>query len=143
CPAGQIGLVTQQSTQDTCTGTTTPWTTISSSCQPPPTTGTCQPSTESRTQACPTGQGGQIIQSRSSTCASPTATPVWSTWNTVSNTCTSACSQGGNSCCIVRRETRPGPECPAGTWGTAGEQERFLGCVNAQTQAASWTPWQD
>ena len=143
CPAGQVGQVVQTRVHDTCAGTMTPWATLSSSCQPPPPPATCTPGADTQIVACPAGQGGQINQVRSSTCASPTAVPTWGSWTTTSNTCTASCSGGGSSCCTVQRQTQPGPVCPAGTYGTAGEQERFLGCVNAQTQAASWTAWQD
>lgn len=143
CPVGQIGQVVQSRNHDTCAGTYTAWATISNSCAPQPPTGTCSPETQNQTVACPAGQGGQLVQSRSSTCPTPTSAPVWGSWSTVSNTCTTSCTQGGNSCCTVQRQTQPGPACPAGTYGAAGEQERFLGCVNAQTQSGSWTPWQD
>lgn len=143
CPIGQIGQIVQSSQQDTCAGTSTPWVTTSNSCQPQPPSATCSPSTQQQTLACPAGQGGQVVQTRSSTCATSTSAPSWSPWATVSNTCTTSCTQGGSSCCTVKRETQPGAACAAGTYGTAGEQERFLGCANAMTQSASWTPWQD
>lgn len=143
CPLGQIGQVTQERQHDTCAGTYTPWVTASNSCQPQPPAATCTPSMQAQVLPCPAGQGGQIVQHQSSTCAFPTAVPAWSGWMTVSNTCTTSCDQGGNSCCTVQRRTQPGPVCAAGTYGTAGEQESFLGCLTPQTQAGSWTPWQD
>lgn len=143
CPIGQIGQVVQARDHDTCAGTYTPWTTTSNSCQPSPPANTCTPSTSQLVIACPAGQGGQIVQERSSTCATPTSPPTWSPPNVISNTCTASCSQGGANCCQVQRQTRPGPGCAAGSYGAAGEQESFLGCVNATTQAASWTAWQD
>lgn len=141
CPAGQTGNITQTRQLDTCAGTYTPWVTTSSSCMFG-TAATCTPATATQTIACPAGQGGQIQQTQSSNCPSPTSVPTWSGWTTISSTCTAACVASG-TCCTVRRE---GPQtnagCPAGQYGDLSrEQERFLGCVNATTQAGAWSAW--
>lgn len=138
--AGQIGQVVQSRNHDTCAGTYTPWTTISDSCQPQPPTGTCTPSTQQQPIACPAGQGGQIVQTRSSSCTTPTSVPTWSPWTTVSSTCTAGCVSAG-TCCTPIPEERPVP-CPAGTYGAGGREVRFLGCVNATTQSTTWSAWQ-
>jgi hypothetical protein len=144
CPAGQIGQIAQRRDVNTCTGTDTGWQVVAggNACQPAPAAPTCTPSTAERTVACPAGQGGQIVQTRSATCANPTAAPTWSAWVTTSNTCTASCVVNG-TCCVVKRATQTVVKpCAAGTYGAAGEdQERFLGCVNAMTQSGSWTPW--
>lgn len=146
CPLGQIGQIVQQRDHDTCAGTYTPWANTSFSCQPQPPTGTCSPSTEERIIACPAGQGGQIVQSRSSACPTPSSVPVWGVWSDVSNTCTSNCAAGapdpfGNTCCTPIPEERSAP-CPIGTYGPGGREIRFQGCVNATTQSATWSAWQ-
>src|SRR5690606_36050263 len=48
------------------------------------------------------------------------------------------------NCCQVRKDgphegTQP---CPAGTYGVVNVvQERFLGCLDATTQAPNWSDW--
>lgn len=146
CPAGQVGSVVQRRDVDSCTGVGSPWTQLASSCQEPPAVATCVPSTERRPFECPSGQGGQIIRERSSTCSSPTADPTWPDWSDshiVSSNCLSSCAAAG-TCCTPQRQ---GPEtttdqCPAGTYGSiVSERERFRGCLNAET-LGPWGPWQ-
>lgn len=142
CPAGQVGSVVQRREVDSCTGSASPWVELANTCQAAPAVvATCLPTTEQRVQPCPAGQGGQQIQERSSSCASPTASPTWGSWNTISNNCTASCASTG-TCCVPVRETRSmSNQCPAGTYGTSGTQEeRFRSCLNATT-AGSWTAW--
>lgn len=148
CPAGQTGHIVEESTQDTCAGTQTPWTQVpgpaGNTCRAPETP--CTMSAEGPVPfACPAGQGGQILRTRYSTCSAPTGVapqwPAWSDAHTISNTCTTACSHGGSSCCTPIPETRV-VECPAGSYGPGTPQIRFRGCVNATTQSGSWSAWQ-
>ena len=146
CPAGQVGSVVQRRDVDSCTGVGSPWTQLTSSCQEPPVpVATCVPSTERRPFECPSGQGGQIIRERSSTCSSPTADPTWPLWSDshiVSSNCRSSCAAAG-TCCTPQRQTETTTDpCPAGTYGSSGaERERFRGCLNAET-LGPWGPWQ-
>lgn len=138
CPAGQTGHIIQQRTLDSCAGTYTPWTTISTSCQSPVPGATCTPTTEERSLSCPPGQTSPslppIIQVRSSSCSSPAATPDWTPWETISNTCR------GTATCAPERETGPIP-CAAGYYGPwEGNRERFRSCINATTQGG-WSTW--
>lgn len=147
CPSGQIGQIVEESERDTCAGTSTAWTQVLNSCQMQPPGGTCTPTTEERTIACPAGQGGQIVQTRSSRCASPTAVPEWITpplpdgWSTTSNTCTGSCVATGTCCTPIPDVPRDVP-CPAGTYGSGGQEIRWLGCLNATTQSTTWSAWQ-
>ena len=135
CPAGQTGQIIQTRSLDSCAGTYTPWVTQSTTCAPSTVPSTCTPSTQTRTLACLPGMTGQIEQSSSSTCATPTSTPVWSAWTTYNNTCT------GTGTCSPQRETGPIP-CPAGEYGPyAGERERLRRCTSATMQAPSWDAW--
>ncbi|MCW4454805.1 type II secretion system GspH family protein [Flavobacterium sp. MXW15] len=120
CPAGQTGHIIQQRTLDSCAGTYTPWTTTSTTCQSPVPGATCTPTTEERQLSCPPGQTSPslppIIQVRSSSCSSPTATPDWTPWETIRNTC-----RGTATCVAPAPEWRPAPykgACPAGMTGT-------------------------
>lgn len=134
CPAGQTGQILQERTLDTCAGSYTPWTTVSSNCQATP-TASCTPASEERTLACGGGMTGSIREIRSSSCPSPTAAPVWSSWQAVSNTCS------GNGTCLPQRESGPIP-CATGYYGPlAGNRERFLNCASSSAQASSWTAW--
>lgn len=143
---GETGQIVEQSTLDTCAGTSTPWTQVPAltTCQAPPPPACVSSSQREEHVPCPAGQGGEIVRERYSTCSSPTALQSWPAWNSthvVSNTCTNACSQGGGSCCEPIPETRPAP-CPAGTYGPGGQEIRFQGCANATTQSATWSAWQ-
>ncbi len=52
-------------------------------------TATCTPlPTETRTQSCPAGETGTIIQTRTSSCLSGAVSPSWGEWTTTTNTCT-------------------------------------------------------
>lgn len=148
---GETGQIVEQSTLDTCAGTSTPWTQVPglTTCQTPPPPACVSSSERQPVVACPAGQGGNIVRERYSTCASSTATPVWPAWSSthvISNTCTSNCAVGapdpfGNTCCTPIQEKRPAP-CPAGTYGPGGWEIRFQGCANATTQSATWSAWQ-
>lgn len=142
CPPGQLGSIVRRREVDSCTGSASPWVELANTCQAAPAVvATCVPTTEQRVQPCPAGQGGQQVQERSSSCASPTAAPTWGSWNTISNNCTASCAPTG-TCCVPVRETRSmSNQCPAGTYGTSGTQEeRFRSCLNATT-AGPWTVW--
>lgn len=144
CPGTDIGQIVEARTVNSCDGTSTPWTEVSRTCEPPPvSTPTCTPSSQQQTISCPPGQGGSQVQVRSSSCPTPTSTPVWGPWSTISNNCTSSCAAAG-TCCTAQRQTQTVMEpCPTGTYGNSSrDEERFLGCVNATTQAPNWTPWQ-
>jgi formylglycine-generating enzyme required for sulfatase activity len=45
------------------------------------------PATETRTQNCPAGQTGSIIETRTASCPNPSGSFVWSAWIETSNTC--------------------------------------------------------
>ena len=88
CPVNQSGSITQTKTK-TCTtsgqGIWGEWQTTSNTCvQNPP---TCQVTSQTQTQACPTGYTGSITQTRSSMCPDPYGSPVWQPWATTSNSC--------------------------------------------------------
>ena len=135
CSAGQTGQIIQTRSLDTCAGTYTPWTTTSTMCQNAAGPATCTPSSDTQTLGCAPGETGSIQQSRTSSCSSPTATPTWSAWETVSATCR------GSSTCQPQRETGPVP-CASGQYGAwSGERERFRRCTNATTQAPGWDAW--
>lgn len=148
CPWGQTGLIVAHRTIDSCTGVGEPWITVQDSCADP-VQATCRPDAEvqSRAIACPTG-GGQQIQERvrNSSCPvldEPEVWGAWSAWSTISSNCQANCLLAGN-CCQVRKDgphegTQP---CPAGTYGVVNVvQERFLGCLDATTQAPNWSDW--
>jgi len=145
CPLGQVGQIVQQRTIDTCRGITPAWEEVSNSCQAPATG--CTPSFNriTRNVACPNAGGHQVQeQTRTSAClAGVEVWPAWSAPNTISSNCQASCVDAGN-CCVPQREARPTPDvCPAGTWGDLQRmEERYLGCANASTQAASWSAWQ-
>lgn len=152
CPAGQTGHRVEESTQDTCAGTHTPWTQVpgpaGNTCQTPQ--APCTPSAEGPLPfACPAGQGGQIWRTRYSTCSDTVGVapqwPAWSDSHTVSNTCTTNCGASagsfGTTCCTPIPETRV-VACPAGSYGPGTPQIRFRGCVNATTQSTAWSAWQ-
>lgn len=146
CPVGQTGQILEESTLDTCTGAQSPWTPLppplGNSCQSP-VVSTCTPSVQREVLGCPAGQGGQIVRERASTCASTTASPNWPAWtalHVISNTCTAACSQGGTNCCAPIAQVRD-RLCPAGTYGPGGKEARWQGCLNATTQASTWSAW--
>lgn len=143
CPTGQTGQIIQTRSLDTCAGVYTPWTTLSTTCQNTAGPATCTPTTQDRTLACSAGMSGSIIQSRNSTCATPTSSPTWIVdantdidgWQTFSNTCR------GTATCQPQRETGPVP-CAAGQYGAwSGERERFRRCTSATTQAPGWDAW--
>ena len=48
---------------------------------------TCQTTTQTQMQACPSGQSGQIIQSSTSSCPNPRGNPIPGPWITTANTC--------------------------------------------------------
>lgn len=87
---------------------------------------TPQPSGETQTQVCPSGQSGSIIQSRHYVCAIGSWRPV--DWTTTSNTCTTAPQPG----CTTPRpdsETRQQACLPGQTAGTI-IQTRGYSCVD-------------
>lgn len=152
CPVGQTGHIVEESTQDTCAGTQTPWTQVpgpaGNTCRAPETP--CTMSAEGPVPfACPAGQGGQILRTRYSTCSAPVGVapqwPAWSDAHTISSTCTANCGAGagsfGTTCCTPIPETRV-VECPAGSYGPGTPQIRFRGCVNATTLSSTWSAWQ-
>jgi len=135
CPVGQTGQVLRVRDFDSCARTYSPWVVMSNSCQAASPSTTCIPSSATQTLGCAPGEIGDIQQTRSSSCSSPTATPTWSAWETISATC------HGSSVCQPQRETGPVP-CAAGEYGAwSGERERFRRCVNATTQAPGWDAW--
>lgn len=100
---------------------------------------TPQPSGETQTQVCPSGQSGSIIQSRHYVCAIGSWRPV--DWTTTSNTCTAAPSPG----CTTPQpdsETRQQACLPGQTAGTI-IQTRGYSCVD-NSYSKTWMPgaWQ-
>jgi hypothetical protein len=87
CPAGQNGSISQQRTSSCPTVSGSPvwsgWSTTSNSCQI-----NCAPELpQTRTISCPAGQFGSNTQQRTSSCSSVSATPAWSAWTDINNTC--------------------------------------------------------
>ena len=148
CTAPMTGQITEQMTTTCATPTSVPvvgaWTVIASSCTAPTTTAaTCTPSTETRHQVCPGGQGGNITEQRSSTCPGATGAPVWGGWVETSRTCTASCIASGTCCVPQPDQTRTRrDDCPAGTFGgpVFTDEERSSYCANA-TAAVAWVAW--
>jgi len=87
CPDGQNGNIIQERTSSCPSGAASPvwsgWSTTSNSCQI-----NCAPELpQSRTISCPAGQFGSNTQERTSSCSSVSATPAWSAWTDINNTC--------------------------------------------------------
>ncbi|MEK7480135.1 MAG: DUF5722 domain-containing protein [Patescibacteria group bacterium] len=60
---------------------------------------TCTPlSSQAQTLACPAGQTGNIMQTRTSSCAGGAAAPAWGSWTTTANSCS---SPGGTASCLL------------------------------------------
>jgi hypothetical protein len=77
------------SEQRTCTNGTLSGSFVNATCSVA--TATCTPdSPQKQTLACPAGQIGSIIQTRTSTCASGATSPTWGAWVTTGNTCITA-----------------------------------------------------
>ena len=86
CPVHYSGSINQSRTYNCSSGTWSAWTTTSNNCtQDPP---TCVSSTETRQVACPSGYTGILTESRYSTCSDPYGSPTWTSWSTMSDTCT-------------------------------------------------------
>lgn len=117
CASGQTGVVLQQRTRACPSNTWGAWTTISSSCQVDPARPTCTPSTQNQTALCPAGQGGQILQERTSFCAAD-GSFTWGEWKTMSNNCTASCAASGTCCQVSRQNSSEVVYCGAGNYGS-------------------------
>ena len=86
CPVHFTGSINQVRYYYCTSGTWSNWTTTSNNCtQDSP---TCTSTTELRTLSCASGYEGLITESRTSICSDPYGSPTWTSWSTVSNTCT-------------------------------------------------------
>ena len=138
CPAGQVGGVLQQRSRACPANTWGAWSNVSSSCQPDPNRPACTPRTQRQTAACPSGQGGQIVQERASTC-DVNGNEVWSNdWKNISSTCTASCVANG-TCCTVSRQTSTDLQyCGAGNYGSI---QRDLFRTSTCASATSTPVW--
>jgi prepilin-type N-terminal cleavage/methylation domain-containing protein len=142
CPGGQFGQQDQMQ-NFTCDANGQPvdgpWYSASSNCS---TTGSCIPSTASdgqRNVACSSGQFGQVIQQlqKSSTCASPTAQPIFGPDVVVSTT-------GACAACPAPATATQTLACPAGQTGSITQsQTTTYDCSAAPTTLPAPTvgPW--
>lgn len=164
CPAGEYGLVTQ-SREAFCVSAQGPfqwtsWSTTSSTCVPCPT-----PENRNTTQtiACPPGQDGTWIQtrteSRSANCplagsTGPTESFEWhdwtatSNWSTVTNSCAPICEPPNPS--LETRWVSASSACAPGTAGTISwqqEEQRVASCPpttpgsSHSTGSYTWSDW--
>ena len=118
CASGEVGSILQQRSRSCATNTWSAWTEISRSCQAVSTPSTCQPATEPRTSPCPAGQGGQILEERTGSCAA-NGNRTWSDWKTISNSCTATCATNGSCCQVSRRPPQVQvQQCAIGSWGS-------------------------
>jgi len=86
CPIHQSGAINETRTYQCTSQSWGPWTTTSTNCtQDPP---TCIESTETRQLTCSPGYEGLLQEQRSSLCSDPYGSPTWTSWSTLSNTCT-------------------------------------------------------
>lgn len=135
CPAPQIGRIDQQQaiTCDASGGQHVgPWTTVSSSCAPPPPA--CTPSAIEGADACPAGQFGQVSWVQETTCVGGSAV-------------VGAKTITGSSCAPIgtcRPSTAPDGQrnvaCAAGQFGQITQTlEKSSTCASA-TAAPVWGP---
>lgn len=112
----------------------------------------CAPQTQTQTLTCPTGQVGQINQTRSGTCsAGACPSQVWSPWTTVSSSCAVApapplpivpiAPTDPGSACVPRVETRSIP-CPVGQVGNRTQQQTIT-CDAGGAHLGAWTTTYD
>ena len=147
CPAGTTGTIieTQAFTCPSATGAPVPgpWSAPVNTCVPntdPPAT-PCTPSTRPGTPiACPAGQGGMISTQQSSTCATPTSTPVWGANVPTINTCSTSCVVTGNCCQPEDPQEQTTASCPAGQFGFIDYRSLYE-CQGPTTQRANWGVW--
>jgi type II secretory pathway pseudopilin PulG len=123
CASGMVGRIWQEQAT-TCVGGTPivgAWSTISNNCTTPgsdPTKSTgCVAHVVNGTQACPAGEGGEIITSQSWTCDSA-GNPVAGTIVQTSDTCQTSCALTG-TCCTVGSQSGPQQttNCAPGQYG--------------------------
>lgn len=100
---------------------------------PPPPPPTCQPSSESKTEACPIHYSGSKILTRTSTCPDPYGTPLWGPWTVSQDTC-----KQDPPTCKVSAETRT-VACDSGYTG-AIEQVRASSCPDPYGSPV-WGDW--
>lgn len=112
----------------------------------------CAPQTQTQMLTCPTGQVGQINQTRSGTCsAGACPSQVWSPWTTVSSSCAVApapplpivpiAPTDPGSACVPRVETRSIP-CPVGQVGNRTQQQTIT-CDAGGAHLGAWTTTYD
>lgn len=132
CPVGQTGSITETRAGMCETAYGLPvwgaWTvetnTCGTTCTPSPT------SPETRTSACPSGQQGTILERRLSTCASPSSSPEWSSWEVVSSTCATAC--------VPQAPEIRTSACPT---GLGDIKERRISTCPSPTGSPVWGTW--
>ena len=142
CPAGQVGGVLQQRSRACPANTWGAWNNVSSSCQPDPNRPACTPSTQRQTAACPSGQGGQIVQERASTC-DVNGNQIWSNdWKNISSTCTASCVANGTCCTVSRQTSTEQRYCGAGNYGSqTASLQRTSTCASATSTPAWPSSW--
>lgn len=107
---GQAGF---QCTNGTLSGAASPGATCAVST-------TCMAGRETRAQACPAGDVGIIVETRTSTCATSSSTPSWSGWAVASNSCQTPSSVSAATCSPATTSRDIG--CPAGQFGIIREE---------------------
>ncbi len=146
CPAGQVGLILQ-SRSSTCPDPNgspvwSNWETVTNSCQSSsggPTPPSCFAVPQTQSLQCPAGQVGLILQSRSSTCPDPNGSPVWSNWETVTNSCQSSSGGPTPPSCFAVPQTQS-LQCPAGQVGLI-LQSRSSTCPDPNGSPV-WSNWE-
>lgn len=142
CPSGQVGAVLQQRTTDCTTGTWGAWVNVGGSCATIPVTTACTPQVGPvLSDACPAGQGGQVLSQRSATCDSA-GNLVWGAPQVVSSTCTASCVASG-TCCKPRKEKKSVVEgCAQGSYGSSTVTQ-FLNytCASPTATPTAWGGW--
>ena len=138
CGAGFIGSVLEQRTKSCTTGQWAAWKEVSSSCQPNPNRPACTPRTQRQTAACPTGQGGQIVQERASICDA-NGDELWSNdWKNISSTCTASCVAAGTCCTVGRREQTVSQPCAQGSFGNTSARQQQTSTCASPTAVPVW-----
>jgi hypothetical protein len=134
CGTGFTGTKTQKRIS-TCIFNSMPtwgnWTDVSNNCVA---MAVCTPSTQTQIgPACGTGFSGNVIQKRTSTCASTYATPVWSAWVDDRSTCVALTP------CVTATETRNAGVC--GTGFTGNVIERRTSTCSSTYATPVWGAW--
>lgn len=143
CPAGQQGSGIVQEQVFTCAGGTEQvgaWTTVSSSCAPPPVVPPtpCVSGTISGVDACPGGAGGQVSWTQSLTCSAGGAVMIGPKKITAT-ACEPACVASGTCCRPARRAgAQQTVACEAGQYGQIINQTTQYSTCATATAVPVW-----